>query len=269
MRPTANLEARSADVGVHAAAQCSALRALIVQCAAAVTAFLLLAALAWLARLEPSLSAFALLQAFLALRFAHAARLPWWWLCISFAFVPALLLSLELGLQPGWSLGAFALLVLVFWSTFRTQVPLYFSSRHIARSLLQLLPAGPGGRFIDLGCGLGGMLTELARLRPDCEFDGVELAPLPFLAARLRACLSRRKVSVRYGDFFHTDLSAYRVVYAFLSPVPMARLWDKAVREMRPGSLLVSNSFEVPGVAADRIIRAGARGGSTLYVWRF
>jgi hypothetical protein len=32
-------------------------------------------------------------------------------------------------------------------------------------------------------------------------------------------------------------------VYAFLSPVPMAEVWRKASTELRPGALLVSNSF--------------------------
>jgi hypothetical protein len=33
------------------------------------------------------------------------------------------------------------------------------------------------------------------------------------------------------------------VVYAFLSPAPMAALWDKVRREMRAGSLFISNSL--------------------------
>jgi len=56
-------------------------------------------------------------------------------------------------------------------------------------------------------------------------------------------------------------------VYAFLSPVPMPDLWCKVRTEMRPGSLFVSNTFDVPGVAPDRVITLG-NGRRALLVWR-
>ena len=61
------------------------------------------------------------------------------------------------------------------------------------------------------------------------------------------------------------DLSGHDIVYAYLSPAPMPLLWEKARREMRAGSLLVSFRFVVPGVAPSRMIDAG---GNWLYVWR-
>jgi hypothetical protein len=47
----------------------------------------------------------------------------------------------------------------------------------------------------------------------------------------------------------------------------MPRLWDKARREMRCGTLFVSNRFIVPGVAPHRTIATGEPG-VTLYVYR-
>jgi hypothetical protein len=58
----------------------------------------------------------------------------------------------------------------------------------------------------------------------------------------------------RWGDLWQTSLSGHNVVYAFLSPAPMPALWEKARREMPPGSLFVSNSFAVPGAVATRVI---------------
>jgi hypothetical protein len=37
---------------------------------------------------------------------------------------------------------------------------------------------------------------------------------------------------------------------------------------MKPGSLLVSNTFVIPGVAPDRTVAIGDRMRSTLYIWR-
>ena len=77
-----------------------------------------------------------------------------------------------------------------------------------------------------------------------------------------------RALDVRWGDFWSTGLADYDVVYVYLSPAPMARLWEKARREMRPGSVLVSNGFCIPGVAPERTIAVGDAMDSTLFVWR-
>ena len=104
-------------------------------------------------------------------------------------------------------------------------------------------------------------------LRPGARLEGVEIAPLPALVAwlRLRGIPQCR---VRRADLWRLDLSQYDVVYAFLSPAPMAALWDKVRREMRPGTLFVSNSFPVPGVDPDRVLPLAGRGDRSLYVWR-
>ena len=147
-----------------------------------------------------------------------------------------------------WWLGAFLTLMLVYWSTFRTQVPLYLSNAATLRALVHVLPEKKNFRFVDLGCGVGSVLKGLAHLRGNGDYHGMETAPLPCLAAwwRLRG---ETHCHVHRRDFWKENLASYDVVYAFLSPAPMPRLWEKASHEMRPGSLFVSNRFIVPGVA--------------------
>jgi hypothetical protein len=55
-------------------------------------------------------------------------------------------------------------------------------------------------------------------------------------------------------------------VFAYLSPAAMPALWQKARREMRPGSLLLSHEFPIPGKEADLVLRP--QGGAALYGWR-
>jgi transposase len=64
------------------------------------------------------------------------------------------------------------------------------------------------------------------------------------------------------------SLEPYDVVFAYLSPVPMADLWDKVQREMRPGTLFVSCAFEVPGRRPDRIIELSSPRQPRLLVWQ-
>ncbi|BDU75749.1 class I SAM-dependent methyltransferase [Mesoterricola sediminis] len=165
-----------------------------------------------------------------------------------------------------WPLGLL-LLLLVFGGGLFTRVPLYHSNRAAWAALLGLCPASLL-RFADLGAGFGGPLAHLARNRPDGFFLGVEASPFPFLVAWLRTLPLRGNCAVRLGSLWALDLAGYDVVYAFLSPAPMPRLWEKARREMRPGTLLVSNTFEIPGVTPEARIPLPGRRDACLYLYR-
>lgn len=222
-----------------------------------------------LAKFSPlnlTLFGFSLVQGLLAASLARMANMPRWWLVIEFLFAPALVGALSLQLSSSWYLAGFVLLALVYWSVFRTRVPLFLTSSRAHAALAELLPDSKGFSMIDLGSGLGGVLARLSGARADGNYIGVETAPLPFVISRLR--LARmRNCKVTWGDFWQCDLGRFDVVYAYLSPVPMAQLWQKVKQEMKPGSLFVSNTFTVHGVAPDRTISLDDMSGSVLYVW--
>jgi hypothetical protein len=206
------------------------------------------------------------LQGICAAAFSHLLRGPIWWLPIHLGFMPLALLALGLGL-PSWVwLAGFAFLLLTFWRTDRSRVPLYLSNRLTADALAALLPDTPT-TVIDLGCGDGGLLRRLAQARPECRFVGYEHAPLPWAWARI-SCRRLPNVEVRYGDFWSHPLGDYGLIYAFLSPDPMPRLWDKARIEMKSGASLVSNSFPIPGVAPAKTIDVGDGRRTRLYCYR-
>ncbi len=208
----------------------------------------------------------AALQGVCAAFISFKLRAPRWWLAIHLAFLPAAVLASRLGIAPAWYLAAFVLLLLVYWRTDQSRVPLYLSNPATARALLQLLPATPC-HVADLGCGHGGLLRRLARARPDATFIGIEHAPLPWLWGKL-ASRTLPNLRIRYGDFWNSPLDPYDVVYAFLSPVPMADLMHKARAEMRPGMLLVSNTFAAPGVEPERVVEVADRRATQLYCYR-
>jgi SAM-dependent methyltransferase len=189
-----------------------------------------------------------------------------WWLVINAVFLPALLASSRLELSPAWALVALGLLVLLYGRIWRSQVPLFFSSRRAQKALARLLPAGPIA-FLDVGCGDGRVLADLAARRPESSFHGVEHALAPWFAARLRCGSRGTQCRVVRGDLWNRTLAPYDVVYAFLSPAVMDRLWEKARDEMRPGTLLVS-AFAVPNVTPDEQVEVGDALQTRLHVWR-
>jgi SAM-dependent methyltransferase len=237
------------------------LRAMLAQIAAA----LLLAAYLHLVD-KPSLSPLAI-QAIAAAAFGQALRLPCWWLPINAASVPGVVAVRSLVIAPVWFLAAFCLLLVIFWNTYRTRVPLYLSSRSACARLAQLLPSDASVRVLDLGCGFGGVIRALRQLRPRAEIIGLESAPLPSWVAKLRLRGDALSL-VERRNFWDEDLVRYDVVYAFLSPEPMERLWRKVRSQMRPNTLFVSNTFAVPDVAPDLTLPLSPNGTRVLYVWR-
>jgi len=242
--------------------------ALLLQCAA----FIVTRLIVEITGLSSSLLQLAWLCGLIAALLSYVSGLAIWWLLIQLLFAPALILVMAIQLPPGLFLGAFLLLLFVYWSTYRTQVPLYLSSKKVWHALENLLPAqisGSGFQFVDLGSGLGGVLTYLAKARPDGNFIGVEAAPLPFIWSWLRIRLGRLNNSrVQWGSLWECDLSGYDVVFAYLSPVPMEKLWDKARAEMRPGTVFISSTFTVPDQIPQQTVQLDDLHNSTLLIWK-
>lgn len=237
------------------------------QCAAFLPTLIVLYLLARLG-VSLSLTGTALLQG------AHAAALSWWralapwWLVIELLFPVSLLGALALALPPALFLAGFVFLLVLYWSTFRTQVPYYPSGPRVWDEVERLLPQGRALRVIDIGSGLGGLVLQLARRRPESRIEGIELAPLPWLASRVRARLAGSTARFLRGDYERLDFGAYDAVFAYLSPAAMSALWRKAAAEMRPGSMLLSYEFGIEGQAPDLVIAPRGRG-PALYVWHF
>ncbi|WP_343730875.1 class I SAM-dependent methyltransferase [Duganella sp.] len=210
----------------------------------------------------------AVLQGVLAAGLTWKLALARWWRLIQLLFPLAVLTALALQL-PSWLFGAaFLLLLGWYWSTFRTQVPYYPSGPAVWDAVRQLLPAGQAPRVIDIGSGLGGLVLYLARVRPDAQVMGIELAPLPFLYSWLRARLSGSAARFARGDYETLDFSRFDLVFAYLSPAAMPQLWRKARAEMCPGSMLVSYEFIVEERSPDRILHV-TESEIPLYIWYF
>lgn len=208
----------------------------------------------------------ALLQGLLAAAVSFRFALAPWWLAMQLGFPLALLAGMGLRLPSWLFLTVFLVMLAVYWSTFRTQVPYFPSGQRAWDAVAALLPPKPI-KLIDIGSGLGGLVLDLATRRPDSAFEGIELAPLPWLASRLRA-IGKPNVRFQRGDYEALNFADYDVVFAYLSPAAMERLWQKAQAEMRPGSLLFSYEFVISTKSPDLTMKPEGAG-PLLYGWHF
>jgi SAM-dependent methyltransferase len=210
----------------------------------------------------------ALAQGAIAAALSRIWKQPVWWLPLHFGFLPAALLALQAGV-PAWVyLLGFLLLVLFYWSTFRTRVPLYLSDRRAWEAVIPLLPQTHPFRFIDLGSGLGDVPFYLESRFPQGRFFGAEIAPAPWLISLVRAGFRRSRVTFQRRDYADLNLADFDVVFAFLSPAAMPGLWQQARAQMRNGSLFISLSFNVNTQRPDHVVSLAEGARHTLYAWR-
>lgn len=120
--------------------------------------------------------------------------------------------------------------------------------------VLEVLPLSPGQNVIDLGCGDGRFLKAAVK-RCGVQARGYEINLLACLLARLRL-LGERRVRVLRRDFWSADLGEADLVFCYLFPDVMPRLAEKARCELKPGALLVSCNFPLPGWEAETILTA-------------
>ena len=178
-------------------------------------------------------------------------RTPWRRLFIALGFPLSLAVSGMAGAMPAWGwLLPLALLAGVYPLNAWRDAPLFPTPRGALRGLASLAQLAPDARALDAGCVLGDGLRELRREYPAAALHGLEWSwPLRFLCAW--RC---RFASVRRGDIWAADWSGFDLVYLFQRPESMARAAEKAAHEMRPGGWLASLEFDVPGLAATKVL---------------
>ncbi|HEY9018950.1 hypothetical protein [Thiomicrospira sp.] len=192
--------------------------------------------------------------------------LPYWWRWIQFIIPVGLYAALWLEVSPLVALVLFVMLWLVFRNSVVQRVPLYLTNQITRQALRALARERSDVRFIDLGCGLGHNVVYMQSLPEVKQSVGVETAWLSYGWAKVQTWLRGGKVFRQNIDL--VDLSQYDLIYAFLSPEPMIKLWRKVQAEMSPNALFVSNSFAIPDVIPDAIWQLADKRQTELFVYK-
>lgn len=152
------------------------------------------------------------------------------------------------GLASGWSavwwLLPLALLAVAYPVRAWSDAPLFPTGAKALAGLDELIDLRAGARVLDAGCGLGHGLQALRRTWPQAQLEGIEWSRPWQLIAALRCPWA----TIRRGDMWAQSWAEHDLVYLFQRPESMPRAAEKAQREMRPGTWLVSLEFEAKGL---------------------
>lgn len=206
-----------------------------------------------------------ILQGFFSALLVTPFGLPKWWRLIQFLLPLGLYGAILVQFNPIWALVIFIAVWLVFSNVFGDRVPLYLTNSATRQALLKFIKPRQFIHFLDLGSGLGSNVVFMAQQKGVQSSHGVETAPLPYLWSKIYCLLRGGEIFAM--DIWKTQLSYYDVVYAFLSPEPMAKLWLKVQDEMRPGTVFISNSFAVPGIEPSEVWQLNDARQTKLYIY--
>ena len=140
----------------------------------------------------------------------------------------------------------------------------------VVYAMLEAAKVGPGDVVYDLGCG-DGRIVVAAASRYGARGVGVDLDPDRIREARENAARAgvTDRVTFLTQDLFSTDVSAATVVAIYLSPDVNLRLRPKLLRELRPGSRVVSHQFDMGDWLPERSFEVAVAGAARrVFLWR-
>ncbi|MDQ3215659.1 MAG: class I SAM-dependent methyltransferase, partial [Pseudomonadota bacterium] len=131
--------------------------------------------------------------------------------------------------------------------------------------MLDLAKVGKSDTVYDLGCGDGRIVVRAAS-RFGCRGVGVDLNPERVKEARQNAAKAGVSELTRFevGDVFDFDFSPATVVAMYLLPSVNLKLRPRLLKELKPGTRLVSHDFHMGDWAAQTTREVGR---SRIYLW--
>jgi SAM-dependent methyltransferase len=142
------------------------------------------------------------------------------------------------------------------------------SPPEVIAAMLKLAAVAPTDVVYDLGSGEGEIVIEAAR-RYGARAVGVELDHQRVENAGNHAAAAgvSDRVTFLERDLFEVDIREATVVTLYLFPELMQRLLPKLLRELRPGTRIVSHDFRLPNWPPDRTVDVPVDRIRRVYLW--
>lgn len=120
------------------------------------------------------------------------------------------------------------------------------TSEQVAREICKLAKISEKDVIYDLGSGNGTALI-IAASEFKASGVGIEIDPLRFFISiiKVRSKKLNSKIKIFRKNFFDINLSEASVINVYLVPKALQRLKPKLLKELKPGTRLVSYKYEI------------------------
>lgn len=116
--------------------------------------------------------------------------------------------------------------------------------------------APKASNFYDLGCGRGTVVIYVKKHFPNFQVFGLDKNPRRLFFAKLKSLILRQKVKFVYQDILDINLSSADIIYTYLWYDLMPILKEKFIKELKPGTLVITNTSNLAGIKPKEIICA-------------
>ena len=144
-------------------------------------------------------------------------------------------------------------------------VPFVATPQQVVDKMLEMANVTGDDYVIDLGSG-DGRIPITAAKRYGADAMGVDLDPNRIKQAKENAKKAGvdGKVEFKHQDLFDTDISKATVLTMYLLPKVNMRLRPRILSELKPGTRVVSHSFDMGDWKPERTEKVDGR---TIYFW--
>ena len=144
-------------------------------------------------------------------------------------------------------------------------VPYVPTSPETVAAMLKLAGVTKNDLVIDLGCGDGRIVIAAAK-EYGAHGIGVDIDPDRIKEANQNARKEgvANLVEFRQGDLFDADIRKATVVALYLLPSVNMKLRPKLWRELKPGTSVVSHTFDMEDWKPEKVEEVG---GSEIFFW--
>jgi SAM-dependent methyltransferase len=140
---------------------------------------------------------------------------------------------------------------------------------NVVAEMLRLTKVTKNDVVYDLGCGDGRLVITAAR-RYGARGVGIDIDPQRIRESRANARKAgvTKRVKFLEQDLFQTDIREASVVTLYLLPKLNVELRPKLLRDLRPGTRLVSHDFDMAEWQPDQTVQVtGASRQHSVYYW--
>jgi len=139
----------------------------------------------------------------------------------------------------------------------KPDVPYVPTTPEAVEAMLKLAGVTPSDVVYDLGCGDGRIVVAAGKM--GARGVGIDIDPVRVREARANVDKAGvgKLVRIEENDIFQADIRQASVVVLFLLPELNERLIPKFLRELKPGTRIVSNSFEMGDWPAEKEVMVG------------
>jgi precorrin-6B methylase 2 len=146
-----------------------------------------------------------------------------------------------------------------------TDIPFVPTPLKVVDAMLNLADVKPGDVLIDLGSGDGRIVIAAAK-KYGIRAIGIEIDPELVRESEKNAQEVGVADKVRFikGDLFGQDLRQASIVTLFLTPGVNLRLRPKLLKELKPGTRVVSRTFNMGAWAPSKTVQVD---NDRVYLW--